>query len=318
MESPFKQIDPTQFKRYWLDVPYADQDPRQVMDIWLPDEGEGPFPLIVFVHGGGWMFGDKRENTMPGIFKVMSQGYALACVEYRLAPAVHWPEPLFDVRAAIRYLRANAEQYNLKVDKIGALGNSAGGHLLNAVAALGNRPIMRGDHLGNADQPDDIQALVDLFSPSDLYQCDLTDFFGLPNFGDKKDDPEIGGVDYSREAPEKPHNLLLGYRALENPAAAASAGPINFVTKDFPPTYYLHGLNDQIVPVVQSVAMWRKVNAVCGEERAQIALFPGAGHGDPMMKTDEVINFALDFFDSILWDGTHERTPLLADVKLVD
>lgn len=100
----FREIDPTQFARYFLDVPYADEDPRQVMDVWLPNEGEGPFPLIVFVHGGGWVSGNKRENTMPGVFKFPSQGYAVACVEYRLVPDVHWPEPLEDVRAAIRYL----------------------------------------------------------------------------------------------------------------------------------------------------------------------------------------------------------------------
>ena len=91
MASYFHEIDPTQFKRYWLDVSYVDHDPRQKMDIWLPDEGDGPFPLIVFVHGGGWVGGDKRENTMPGAFKVMSQGYALACIEYRIAPAAVWP-----------------------------------------------------------------------------------------------------------------------------------------------------------------------------------------------------------------------------------
>ena len=69
----FREIDPTQFVRYFLDVPYADEDPRQVMDVWLPNEGEGPFPLIVFVHGGGWVSGNKRENTMPGVFKFPSQ-----------------------------------------------------------------------------------------------------------------------------------------------------------------------------------------------------------------------------------------------------
>lgn len=87
----FREIDPTQFARHFLDVLYADEDPRQVMDIWLPNEGEGLFPLIVFVHGGGWVSGNKRENTMPGVFKFPSQGYAVACVEYRLVPYVHWP-----------------------------------------------------------------------------------------------------------------------------------------------------------------------------------------------------------------------------------
>lgn len=85
MASQFHEIDPAQFTRYWLDIPYGD-DPRQAMDVWLPDEGDGPFPLIVFTHGGGWVGGDKREDTMPGAFKVMSQGYALACINYRIAP----------------------------------------------------------------------------------------------------------------------------------------------------------------------------------------------------------------------------------------
>ena len=65
----FREIDPSQFERCYLDVPYASEDSRQVLDIWLPNEGEGPFPLIVFVHGGGWVSGNKRENNMPGVFK---------------------------------------------------------------------------------------------------------------------------------------------------------------------------------------------------------------------------------------------------------
>lgn len=155
----FREIDPTQFARYFPDVPYADEDPRQVMDIWLPNEGEGPFPLIVFVHGGGWVSGNKRENTMPGVFKFPSQGYAVACVEYRLVPDVHWPEPLEDVRAAIRYLRAHAAEYNLDAENIAIMGNSAGGHLACMVAALAGRPVMNGRRYGNLDQSDAVQCL---------------------------------------------------------------------------------------------------------------------------------------------------------------
>jgi acetyl esterase/lipase len=100
MAPKFYHYDMSQWKRCWEDVAYADQDPRQKMDIIIPDKGDGPFPLIVFVHGGGWVSGDKRENTILGPFQAVSQGYAVAAVEYRLAPAATWPLPLYDVKAA--------------------------------------------------------------------------------------------------------------------------------------------------------------------------------------------------------------------------
>lgn len=316
MKSPFKEFDPTQFKRYWLDVPYANQHPRQVMDIWLPDEGDGPFPLIVFVHGGGWLFGNKRENTMPGVFKVMSQGFAMASISYRLAPDAHWPEPLYDVRAAIRFLRAHAEEYNLKADKIAVMANSAGGHLSNMVGALAGRNILKGGELGNPDVDDSIQCLVNLFSPSDLVACDYADL-GAVAMSAAGDENTIIDAD-GQDPMQKPHNIHLGFRALDNPAAAASASPINYVTKDFPRAYFLQGLKDTLVPASQSISMWRKVNLACGEGHAKLEIFPNCVHGDPAMKTDEVMNRILDFIDECIWEGPHERTPLPAELKLVD
>lgn len=311
---PFYEVDPNQFSRKWLDVAYAHEDPRQTMDIWLPEEGEGPHPLIVFVHGGGWISGYKRENTMPGIFKIMSQGYAVACIEYRLAPAAHWPEPLEDVRAAIRYLRAYGAEYNLKTDRIGATGNSAGGHLLNMVAALAGRPIMQGSHLGNADQSDAIQCMFNLYSPSDFYQLDLCDRSSAAEQAEATAGATAGATD----GMGKPHNMLLGFPAIDFPDAAQAASPLAFVTQDFPPTWLLHGIADQLVPYTQTVALRNKVNRICGEERVHMQLFPDALHGAEAMKTDEVINHMVDFFDEYLWEGAHQRPPLApADVKVL-
>lgn len=312
----YKEIDPSQFKRYWLDVAYANQNPYQTMDIWLPDEGDGPFPLIVFVHGGGWVKDGKRINTMPGVFKFMSQGYAVASLEYSIAPQYHFPGPLLDVRAAIRYLRVHAEEYMLKADKIALMGNSAGAHLSNLVAALAGRPIMKGEELGNPDIDDSVQCLISLFAPTDLYQIDMEDWFAI-SMKEKENGNIILSAD-DQDPMEKPHNILLGYSARENPVAAAYASPINFVTKDFPPAYYLQGLQDNIVPYTQSLSMWRKVNMVCGKDHAKLELFPTAGHGDPLMKTDEVINKILDFVDIYLWDGEHQRTALPGEPRVID
>lgn len=314
MASKFHEIDPSQFKRHWLDVAYGD-DPRQNMDIWLPDEGDGPFPLIVFTHGGGWVGGDKREDTMPGAFKVMSQGYALACVNYRLAPDVVWPAPLEDVRCAIRFLRAHAQDYRLKTDKIAAWGNSAGAHINNMIAALGGRPIMKGKEMGYPEVDDSIQCLVSLYGPSDMYQIDLCNRLPESAIADA-----TGGTETAPGRGEGmvfPHNLIMGFKNSRNPAAASFGGPINFVTADFPPAFLMHGIKDPIVPYTQSVSFMNKINETCHEERCTTKLFEDAVHGDPVMKTDEVVNEILDFIDSVIWEGVHERTELPREVAVV-
>lgn len=312
MASFFKEIDPAQFKRYWLDVPFG-EDPRQTMDIWLPDEGDGPFPLIVFVHGGGWVGGDKRENTMPGVFKVMSQGYALACINYRIAPDVVWPAPLEDVRGGLRYLRAHAEEYQLKTDKIAGWGNSAGAHILNMIAALSGRPIMKGSYLGNVDQDDSIQCLVSLYGPTDMYQADLCNMLSEEDVVNATGGTEVTAAG---EGMVFPHNLIMGFKNSKNPVAASYGSPINFVTDQFPPAFLLHGLRDPVVPYVQSVSFMNKINETCNEKRCSLRLFPDAVHGDEAMKTDEVVNGILNFIDSQLWEGTHERTELPREIAI--
>lgn len=317
MGSPFKEVDPSQFKNHYLDVPYAQESPRQTLDLWLPNEGQGPFPLIIFVHGGGWVSGNKRETTMPGVFKFPSQGYALACVEYRLVPDVRWPEPLEDVRAAIRFLRAHAEEYRLNPDKVAIMGNSAGGHLSNMVAALAGRPLFQGPQHGNLDQSDAVQCLISVYSPTDLYQVDLCERTEQQDQINATAGNVLRG-DTGERGMSKPHNQLMGVCCRDFPGIAACASPITYVDGNFPPAYYLQGVKDIVVPYTQSVAMVRTINDACGEGHAKLELFEDAVHGDPVMKTDEVTNRILDFVDEVLWDGPHERTALPEEVKCLD
>lgn len=316
MDPKFYQYDLTQWKRCYADIEYAHQNPRQKLDLILPDEGDGPFPLIVFVHGGGWVSGDKRDNTMPGPFKAVSQGYAIASIEYRLAPAVTWPLPLYDVKAAVRYLRAHAEEYHLKTDKICAWGNSAGGHLVNMLAATGGRPIEEDLTMGNPDQSSAVQCLVAFYSPSDMYQIDITNQLPLDLVQDTTG-TDVGQAD-QREGMNMPHNMIAGFKLSRNRAAAEYLSPINFVTEDFPPAYFIHGVADPIVPYTQSVGMSNMVNETAGAGPSKFELVPGAVHGDPVLKTDEMTNKVLDFVDSVIWEGPHERTPLPEELKVLD
>lgn len=210
-------------------------------------------------------------------------------------------------------MRAHAEEYQLKTDKIAGWGNSAGAHILNMIAALSGRPIMRGNYLGNVDQDDSIQCLVSLYGPTDMYQADLCNMLSEEDVVNATGGTEVTAAG---EGMVFPHNLIMGFKNSKNPVAASYGSPINFVTDQFPPAFLLHGLRDPVVPYVQSVSFMNKINETCNEKRCSLRLFPDAVHGDEAMKTDEVVNEILDFIDSQLWEGTHERTELPREIAI--
>ena len=111
-------------KRKFLDVAYADQSENQKMDIYLPDEGVGPFPVIVFIHGGAFWGGERRDFQMHYVANGIRRGYAVVSVDHRLSDEAKFPEPVYDVKAAIRFLRANAATYLLDTDHIGVCSNT--------------------------------------------------------------------------------------------------------------------------------------------------------------------------------------------------
>ena len=314
----FPNVDPSQFGNAYLDVPYAHDDPQQTLDLYLPSTGTGPHPLIVFIHGGGWVSGDKRRATWPELFKAVYQGYALACVEYRLAPTATWPAQIDDVRCAIRFLRANDAAYHLKTDKIAVVGCSAGAHLATMLAAVGGGAILRDPNAPWRAESDAIQCLVSLYAPTDLYQLDLCDRTTKEEQAVATDGATAHLSD-GEPGMDKPHNLLLGFRALTNPEAAAIASPAKFVSSAFPPAYFAHGIADHVVPYTQSVAMAKLVNEACGEGRAELTLYPDADHGEPVMKTDGRTDEMITFIDRTLRSGSHRHVPMdEIEVKLID
>ena len=116
------EIDTSSITRKWQDVPYADQSKAQKLDIYLPEQGEGPFPVLIFVHGGAYIFGNKRDSQFLHAISAVKKGYAAVSVEYRLATEAQFPYPLFDVKAAIRFLRAHAKEYMLDPDRFALSG----------------------------------------------------------------------------------------------------------------------------------------------------------------------------------------------------
>lgn len=207
----------------------------QKLDLYFPQAGAaGPLPLLVYVHGGGWTGGDKRQGSEIVDIPAMSRrGYAVAAVNYRRAPEHKFPAPLNDVKCAIRFLRANASTYRLDPNRIGIWGGSAGGHLS---AFVGLTDASAGFDVGEYyEQPSSVCAVADLFGPSDL-TVDMTLL-----------------------------QKLLLYRAFGtiDPRAPIlkQASPVNYISRGAPPFLILQGDQDDVVPLAQSRVFYELLKA---------------------------------------------------------
>lgn len=211
----------------------TDGHERQKLDLYVPDTGEN-LPLIIWVHGGAWRGGDKTNYIRMEYFKA---GYAGASINYRLSQHAVFPAQIEDVKAAVRWLRANAETYRLDPDRFAAWGSSAGGHL---VAMLGTTGDIEEFEVGeNLKVSSRIQAVVDYFGPTDFLQMDAQ---SLPD----------GLV---HDAPDSPESQLVGGPIQEHKYRVARANPITYVSKDDCPFLIIHGDQDKLVPYQQSVLL---------------------------------------------------------------
>ena len=205
------------------DLPYCTMDGITLeMDFYWPQEGEGPFPVVVYVHGGGWTSGDKSEGIDKYRDDLVFAGFAIVAVNYRLAHEAQFPAMIEDVKCAVRHLRAHAETYNIDPDAIGALGTSAGGHLVNL---LGTADRSAGWDVGPyLDESSHVNAVVSMYGPADL----RIEFPGNTSKGIRT---IFGITDFSE----------MGF-----------ASPVTYATADDASFLLIHGEDDQLVPIEQS------------------------------------------------------------------
>ena len=260
------------------DLAYV-QEPheRQKLDLYVPDEGEN-LPLIIWVHGGAFLTGDKADHFPVGYLK---RGYAVASLNYRLSQDALFPAQIEDVKAAVRWLRAHAKEYQLDPDHFAAWGSSAGGHLVSMLGTTGDDDTFDvGEYL---DVSSKVQAVVDYYGPTDFLQMDAQ---RLPNgmLHDPADSPE---------------SKLLGGPIQEKKDLAAQANPITFVTEQDPPFLIVHGDQDPLVPHGQSVLLHEALKKA--EVPVTFYTVEGAGHGgfrDPMIH-----ELTCDFLEKHLKSG---------------
>lgn len=266
------------------DVKYVpDGDEAQALDIYYPETpSDQPLPLLVWVHGGGWSAGSKAQ---PPYLAQLRRGYVVASVEYRFSQKAKFPAQIQDCQAAIRWLRANARKYSIDPEKIGVGGASAGGHLVALLGTSGGKNVFPKIG-GNDDQSDRVQAVCDIFGPTDFWTV----------IQQAEADPNVKNVFKWNNG--DPYSLLIDAKLGEDKEQCDAVSPVNYVSQDNPPFLILHGDHDTLVPYAQSVELEDLLKKAGVEVTLQ--RLPGAGHGGASFGLPGIAKLANAFFDKHL------------------
>jgi acetyl esterase/lipase len=250
--STVRAAEPPSSVQFTRDVVYGKGGGEELkLNIARPKADQKNLPCVVFIHGGGWAMGDRTAHDGM-TWGFAQKGYVAATVEYRLAPKAQFPAAVNDVKCAIRFLRAKADDYGIDPRHIGVCGFSAGGHLALMLGVTQKTDSLEGDG-GWDDQPSDVQAVVSYFGPTDLTADDIPrsvyplmeKFIGGPMAGKR--------VEYQR------------------------ASPVTYVTPGDAPTLMFQGTKDPLVPFTQAYRMLQAMTKAGVEGRAEV--IAGAGHG---------------------------------------
>ena len=281
---PVPPADVSHISRKWLDLPYTDLSPAQKLDIYLPKEGKGPFPVILYIHGGAFALGDKRNIEVLPYLKGLTLGYAVVSVNYRLSGEAVFPAGLQDIKAAIRWVRANSVHYRLNGDRVAAWGSSSGGNYAAMICLTANVKEFDDLGLGNPEYPCNVQAAVDWFGPTDFLKMD-----------EQLNENGFGPSDHSEA--NSPESRYLGARITDVPIKVEIANPMTYIHKNMPPLLIQHGRLDTVVPVQQSMIFAEKMEEFVSPDRFEFDILEGAGHSDPLFITEENLERVFSFLD---------------------
>jgi acetyl esterase/lipase len=243
------------------------------MDLYRPEEPNGA--LVLYIHGGGWTSGSKNGGSGSEMWaELLSRGYLVAAIDYRLAPGFKFPAQMEDVTCAVLYLKGHSGELGIDPDRIGAYGGSAGGHLASLLGTTGGH----GYEMGITTLDAEVAAVVDLFGPADL----TVEFDG---------------------ASERIITTVFG-TADRDAKVLRQASPVYQVSADDPPFLIIHGEKDGLVPIAQGERLYQALVAAGVE--AEFVPVENAGHGfipdgGPISPTRvEITKLVADFFDEHL------------------
>ena len=272
------------------DIEYARAgDKPLLLDLYRPQNRKEPLPLIVWIHGGAFLHGNKELCIAQFLTRY---GYAMASINYRLSHEAVFPAQIHDCKAAVRYLRAHKDKYNLDGGRFGVWGASAGGYLAALLGTTGEVAELEGS-LDNLDESSRVQAVCDWYGPTDFLR--MNDFPGR----------------FDHDAPDSPESLLIGGPIQDNKEKVALANPITYVTADDPPFLIMHGKRDLLVPVNQSELLHNALTEA--GVSSKLVIFEDRGHGfDAADDRGRKIRLSLvDFFNQHLKPSDEWEMPVM-------
>jgi acetyl esterase/lipase len=260
----------------YFDIAYG-SDSAQKMDIYYPANQSAAMPAVVYVHGGGWVEGDKSSLEANSYTdELLNRGYVIFSLNYRLAPEFPFPAQIEDIKSALRAIRAKATEFRINPDRIGIFGSSAGGHLASMAGVTS--PADGFDRGEKLDQSSRVQAVVDLFGPADINHITLP---GIDNV--------ISQTFGNHATPSEEYRL---------------ASPTSYASQDDPPFLIIHGDLDRTVPPIQSRLLYEVLQKAGVSSELLVVTNGGHGFSDMEPKlapSNRVITLRIaDFFDRYL------------------
>ena len=283
LEEP--QFDPSGYGECLEDLVY-DKISGERLDLYRPSGKGRDLPVLVYIHGGGYVLGNKRCNARP--LALLERGYAVAMIEYTKATKEPFPAQIRQVKRAIAFLKQRADEYGLDRNRIALYGESAGGNLAALAGTTGNR-----ERFGLPDTGEyDVQAVVTDFAPINMNRISSE----LEQLGEKADD--------GLWAPLNSCGLYLGGFLKEHPELAQRANPETYITEECPPFFVQHGMSHRGLPYLQAEHFAKCLSEKIGEENVYLSLLPDVGGGDdPGYFTEKNLEKEYAFLDKVLKVG---------------
>lgn len=283
-------IDVTTFNRGFFDISYGEVSETLKLDVFLPNEGEGPFPVIISIHGGAFKMGDKRNGeAIEPMLKGLEKGYAVVGLNYRLSGEAIFPLPVQDIKRGIRFIKKHSNQYSLDPERIIVWGGSAGGYMTLMASVFEEVSLFDDPKDPNANLKANVCGVVSWFPPTNFTEMDAQ----LAKSGLLRKNPDHSGE-------TSPESLFLGQPILTCKELVGAANPATYIHANMPDLLIQHGRLDRIVPYQQSKEFVDKVNTFYGTEKAKYQILEGADHGSPEFETEENLEIVFDFIKQVL------------------
>jgi acetyl esterase/lipase len=253
-------------------IPYnGDTLQKHLLDIYLPANAKGKLPLVILIHGGGWLSNDKYADIgymKKTVAAIISSGFALASIDYRFSTQAVFPAQIQDCNRAVSFLYDNAGKYGLDKNRFAIMGFSAGGHLASLLGLSANDNV-KTFMMPGTNKSFTFKAVVDFYGPAELIL--------FPGNDDDK----------------SPESILIGAAPLARPDLAKAASPVTYVDKNDPPFLIIHGEKDDLVSPKQSrlLSAWLNIAGVPNE----LILVKDAPHFGVMFDADEVRDKVMNF-----------------------